>query len=168
MAYEGEILEQCGVIDIDFSETTVIAVSGDKPNVFGHLLIYAGKSRGGYYFHVAGGVHSYPHYMTEAGYRRYLRETKKKELRRLPVMLTNPQDALLYLENLLANKWLWLVVPNNCVAFVEEIIKAGGGTWASYSNLPTVATSDTISLRIQRLFSYLDAEIYKLYGVQRY
>ena len=168
IVYEGEILEQCGVVNIDFSEINVVAVSGDKGNVFGHLLLHAGQNRGGYYFHVAGGAIAYPHYMTESGYRRYLHETKKKELRRLYMSLPNPDGAFLHMEYLLANKWMWGVVPNNCVAFVEEIIKAGGGTWASYSNLPTIATEDSISLQIQRLISYLDTQIYQLYGAPRF
>jgi len=67
----------------------------------------------------------------------------------------------------MANKWTWLVVPNNCVAFVEEVIKAGGGTWSSYSNCPDVATQDTISVRIQRFLGQLEGEIYHLYGVPR-
>jgi hypothetical protein len=33
MAYEGEILNQCGLIQLDFSATCIVAVSGDGPNV---------------------------------------------------------------------------------------------------------------------------------------
>jgi hypothetical protein len=35
MAYEGDILNACGLIQIDFSETYVVAVSGDGPNICG-------------------------------------------------------------------------------------------------------------------------------------
>lgn len=51
MPYEGDILNACGVIDIDFSESWIVAVSGDGPNVCGHLLVYTAPG-GGYYFHV--------------------------------------------------------------------------------------------------------------------
>jgi hypothetical protein len=64
----------------------------------------------------------------------------------------------------MAKKWTWAILPNNCVAFVEEVIKAGGGKWSSYSNCPDIATQDTISVRIQRFMGTLESEIYKLYG----
>jgi hypothetical protein len=166
MAYHGEILDQCGLINIDCSTIAVVAVSGDGPNLCGHLLIYTGPGRGGYYFHVAE-LRGYPRYMNEAGYQRYLRETGKTELRRRYLSLPNPQGALLYLEGLMANTWTWLVLPNNCVAFVEEVIKAGGGKWSSYSNCPAVATADTIPERAQSFLGQLEGEIYRLYGVPR-
>ena len=50
------------------------------------------------------GLHTFPHYMNGAGYRSYLKETGKRELRRLGVSLPNPSGALLYLEGLLADK----------------------------------------------------------------
>ena len=165
MAYDGEILNACGVIDIDFTETYVVAVSGSGPNVCGHLLLYAQKC--GYYFHVAGEVHGYPHYMTEAGYQRYMKEEGKTELRRRRVALPNPGDAVTYLENLLSRKWTWLVLPNNCVAFCEEVIKAGGGNWSSYSNCPAIATSDSVTERLQPFYGQLESGIYDLYGVPR-
>lgn len=75
---------------------------------------------------------------------------------------------MLYMEGLMANKWTWLVIPNNCVSFVEEVITAGGGTWSSYSNCPDIATQDTISERIQLFLGQLENEIYRLYGVPRF
>jgi hypothetical protein len=167
MAYTGQILDQCGLIEIDCSTLAIVAVSGDGPNVCGHLLLHTGPSQGGYYFHIAE-LYGYPHYMSESGYRRYLRETGKSELRRRYIALPNPQGALLYLEGLMANKWTWLAVPNNCVSFVEEVIKAGGGTWASYSNCPNVATRETLLQRIERFMGQLESEIYQLYGVPRF
>lgn len=165
MGYHGEVLDQCGLIDIDCSQIAVVAVSGDGPNVCGHLLLYTGPSRGGYYFHVAGEWKGHPRYMSETGYRRYLREAGKVELRRIYLSLPNPRGALQYLEGLMANTWTWLVLPNNCVAFVEEVIKAGGGTWSSYTNCPAVATQDTLRERIERFVGQLENAIYKLYGV---
>ena len=167
MAYNGNILDQCGLINIDCSKTAVVAVSGDGPNVCGHLLLYTGPGRGGHYFHVAE-FHGYPRYMSESGYQRYLREAGKTELRRRYLSLPNPEGALLYLEGLMANTWTWLVLPNNCVAFVEEVIRAGGGSWGSYSNCPDLATQDTIRQRIERFLGQLESEIYQLYGAPRF
>ena len=48
-------------------------------------------------------------YMTEAGYRQYLSETRKRELRRRALSLPNPSGAYLYLEGLLSEKWTWAV-----------------------------------------------------------
>jgi hypothetical protein len=165
MTYEGEILNSCGLIDVDFSQTSIVAVSGDGPNICGHLLIYA-AGRGGYYFHVAE-VHGYPRYMNESGYRRYLRESGKTELRRRSVDLPNPTNCLLYLEGLLAEKWTWGVLPHNCVSFVEELIAAGGGPWGSYSNCPGLATAPSLSDRIQSFYNWMESSIYDIYGVPR-
>ncbi len=163
MAYEGEILTTCGTLNIDCSRIAIVAVSGSGPNFCGHLILCT-RSSPTLYFHVAE-VRGVPRYMNEAGFQRYLRETGKTELRRRYFELPNPQGANLYLENLLANTWTWLVLPNNCVAFVEEVIHAGGGEWSSYSNCPTVATADTISERANRFFGQLEGEISRLYGV---
>jgi hypothetical protein len=167
MAYSGEVLDACGVIAIDCSNVAVVAVSGGGPNVCGHLLLYTGPRRGGYYFHVAE-FRGHPRYMSESDYRRYLRQAGKTELRRRYLALPNPNGALLYLEELMANTWIWGVLPNNCVAFVEEVIRAGGGMWASYSNCPDIATQDTLSERIQRFLRQLESEIYRQYGVPRF
>ena len=165
MAYTGEVLNACGLFEIDFTDTHLVAVGGEGPNVCGDLLVYAGN-RGGYYFHVAE-LNSYPRYLSESGYRRYLRESGKAELRRRRVELPNPNGALLYLEGLLANTWLWLVLPNNCVAFVEEVVRAGGGSWGSYSNCPAVATAPTVSERLQNFYNWMESGIHGLYGVPR-
>jgi len=163
MAYEGEILTTCGTLEIDCSRIAIVAVSGSGPNFCGHLILHT-RSTIPLYFHVAE-VYGVPRYMTEQGFQRYLRENGKTEIRRRYLALPNPQGANLYLENLLANAWTWLVLPNNCVAFVEEVIHAGGGTWSSYSNCPTIATQDTIGERANRFFGQLEGEIYRLYGV---
>jgi hypothetical protein len=171
MSYEGEILDSCGILDLDFSRVHVIAVSGSGPNFCGHLLLHV-DSHGGYYFHVATGdqalgLRGYPRYMNEQGYKRYLKENGKTELKRLPLTLPNPTGALLHMEELLSKRWTWGVLPNNCVAFVEEIIAAGGGAWASASNCPTVATAPTLSHRVQEFIMRVESEIYRQYGVPR-
>jgi hypothetical protein len=168
--YEGKILDTCGTLDVDFTTSYVIAVSGDGPNVCGHMLIYAAGKRG-YYFHVAGNAISnyltaYPHYMDDAGYRRYIKESGKRELRRVKVAMSNPDGALLYLEEVMSKKWTWGVLPNNCVAFVEELVKAGGGDWGgSYSNCPALATADSIQTRVNHAMATWTSEIYRAYGV---
>lgn len=173
MAYEGDRLLGCGFIHPDFTDTWVVAVSGDGPNVCGHLLIY--DSRGGYYFHAVGdpggsGVGKavgYPLYMTDAGYRRYLSECGKTEIRRRRIALPNPAGARDFVENRLADTWVWGVLPHNCVAFVEAVIQAGGGSWGSYSNCPAVAVSDSVTERVNRFMNWLESGVYELYGVPR-
>ena len=105
--------------------------------------------------------------MVPAGYTRYLNENGKSEIRRRVLSLPDPDAASMYLEELMANKWTWGVLPNNCVAFVEEVIAAGGGTWSSYSNCPAAATADSIETRANRFLNTLENEIYRLYGVPR-
>jgi len=164
MAYDGEILNACGLIHPDFTETYVVAVSGDGPNVCGHLLIY--DATGGYYFHVFG-VAGYPLYMDDGGYRRFLATNSKTELRRRKVELPNPAGARDFIERCLADTWVWLVLPHNCVAFVEAVIAAGGGSWGSYSNCPVIAVADTLEERIERFYNWLESGVYELYGVPR-
>ncbi len=166
MAYEGEILNQCGLIQLDFSTTYIVAVSGDGPNVCGHLLLRAGGSNGGIYIHVAG-VHTYPHYMSENGYKRYLKETGKTELRRRQVDVPKPDEAYLEVERQLAEKWTWTVLPHNCVSFCEAIITAGGGVWGSYSNCPAIATADTVAERVKSVYVWLNSGVENLYGLPR-
>jgi hypothetical protein len=104
-------------------------------------------------------------YMNDAGYRTYLKENGKRELRRRKVDLPNAAGALLYVEELMSQKWTWAVLPHNCVAFVEAVIDAGGGTWGSYSNCPAISTADTVNERVQRFYNWMTSEIYNLYGV---
>jgi len=103
--------------------------------------------------------------MTDDGYKRYLKETGKSELIRRSVAISNPSGSLLALENELSETWTWGVLPHNCVSFCETIITAGGGTWGSYSNCPALATSDTLSVRLQTAYGWLSGNIYSIYGV---
>lgn len=116
----------------DFKHTCAVIVSGDSINLCGHALLHVGD---GWYFHVAG-KHDLPKFMSEDGYMRYLRENKKREIRRWIVKLTNPAGAQRKLEELLAKKWRWLVLPNNCTSFVEEVVQAGGSNAGMYFNCP--------------------------------
>ena len=83
------------------------------------------------------------------------------------VPIPDPAAARTKLESLMSERWTWGVLPNNCVSFVEEVIAAGGGTWASASNCPSVATAPTIINRISEFLNRLDSEIYRIYRVPR-
>lgn len=145
MGYSGDTLESCGVVGMDMTRAYAIAVSGDGPNVCGHMLLNTGGT-GGSYFHVAE-FRGRPRYMSQVGYNRYLREAGKSELGRYRVRLPNPQAATDCLEQLLSEQWTWLVVPNNCVHFVEVVLQAGGADFGMISNCPgvMVAGEDTRS-----------------------
>ena len=80
--------------------------------------------------------------------------------------IPHPDAARTHLERLMSERWTWGGLPNNCVAFVEEVIKAGGGTWASASNCPAVAV-DHVPHQVNTFFNQLESEIYRLYGVPR-
>ena len=166
MPYEGDDLNACGVLNIDCSRVAVVAVTGSGPNVCGHLILGTGAGGNDLYFHVAG-INTNPKYMTASNFARYLRENGKSEIRRRLLSLPDPNGAVTYLEGLLSDTWLWGVLPHNCVAFVEDVIQAGGGTWGSYSNCPALATADTIEERANRFMGQVENEIYQLYGVPR-
>jgi hypothetical protein len=125
MAYEGAVLLFCPQNAFALDNAHAVVVSGDPPNTWGHMLLNTGGI-GGTYFQVAG-VHVCPRYMNEAGYRRYLKETGKHEIRRFSVRIAKPDAAQLKLEELLSKPWTWWGVVHNCESFAEEIIVAGGG-----------------------------------------
>lgn len=133
MAYEGDRVTYCPVTRYDFANTYAVVVSGSGPNFCGHQIL----NLGGLYFHVAG-VHAEPLMMTDVGYQRYLKETRKKELQRYRVMVRDHDAAMFKLEQLLSRKWRWGGLPNNCATFVEEIVQAGGSSAGLYFNCPTV------------------------------
>jgi hypothetical protein len=136
MAYDGDVLDHCPASGYgDFSQVNAVVVSGAKWNPCGHALLNVG-GRGGWYYHV-NELRGYPRYMDEAGYRRYLRENGKREVNRQRVPLPDPDGALAKLEGLLAEKWTWFVLPNNCASFVEDVLQAGGADAGLYSNCPT-------------------------------
>jgi hypothetical protein len=130
--YEGDIMTKCLLKPFDFKHTRAVIVSGYGINFCGHTLLCTG---GGWYFHVAG-KYDVPRFMREDGYMRYLRENGKHEIRRWIVKIPNPAGAHAKLEELLAKQWRWLVLPHNCVSFVEEVVKAGGSDSGMYFNCP--------------------------------
>jgi hypothetical protein len=125
MAYEGEELFNCPPNPFFSGQAYAVVVSGDWPNTWGHMLLHSTAPTGNY-FQVAG-RRVCPRYMNPEGYKRYLRETGKSELRRFPVHMTDRAAAHRKLEELLSKPWGWWVVVNNCETFVEEIVVAGGG-----------------------------------------
>ncbi len=136
MAYEGETLDICPQVPYDFSETYAVVVSGWGPNFCGHQLLNL-QGADGVYLHVAE-WHGRPRIMDRPGYDRYLEENKKRELNRFRVNITNPQAAMMKLEELLSKKWLWGVLPHNCASFVEEIVRAGGSSAGLFFNCPAL------------------------------
>jgi hypothetical protein len=125
MAYEGEELTFCPVNPFLTGGAYAVVVSGDGPNYWGHMLLFSAAPRGTY-FQVAGRK-TCPRYMNEVGYRRYLSESGKTELRRFPLHMKDAAAAHRQLEELLSKPWRWWGVVNNCETFVEEIVAAGGG-----------------------------------------
>ena len=140
MAYEGETMIKCPHDAYNFSNTFAVVVSGDGPNFCGHLILNLG-GLGGSYFHVAG-LRTEPKLMSEQGYRRYLKETAKKEIKRFKVKISKPIDAMLKIEQLLSAPWTWGLLPHNCASFVENIVAAGGSSAGLYSNCPALEKFD--------------------------
>lgn len=129
--YIGEVMNHCPIKPFDFKKTRAVIVSGWGINFCGHTLLALGD----WYFHVDG-WDSRPWFMREEGYMRYLRENKKREYRRWIVQIPDPIGAHLKLMELLAKPWHWRLLPDNCVSFVEEVVKAGGSDAGMYLNCP--------------------------------
>jgi hypothetical protein len=133
MAYEGELLDRCPRKMFDFSRTYAVVVTGDDfiphldftRNKMGHMLLNTGGP-GGYYFQTAG-LYTLPRVMNESQFQRYMREHKKEIVTVIRVYIPHPEKSQRRLEQLLAAKWFWKVVVDNCESFVEEIVLAGGG-----------------------------------------
>jgi hypothetical protein len=139
MGYEGEVLTYSPA-HLDWSIVYAVVVSGTFPNPCGHALLfvpsaYAISSSDGSYFQVAGTYHL-PRIMSTEGYARYLKENKKREITRYQVALPDPDAAVNRLIEVMQKQWRWMVLPNNCAAFVEDICTAGGSSAGLYSNCP--------------------------------
>lgn len=125
----GNLFAHAGALT--FTTVEAVVVSGSGPNLCGHMLLRVD----GFYFHVAG-VYDYPRVMTESGYRHYLASNTKTELSRVVTPVVDRGSAKNQLLLLLQEKWLWLVVPNNCADFVEEVMQAGNVDFGLISNCP--------------------------------
>ena len=115
-----------------FDIVEVVVVSGTGPNFCGHMMLRVDD----YYFHTSG-VYDHPMYITVSEYDTYLKKNEKTELFRTRRILYDKNAARDKLKNLLSEKWLWLIIPNNCVDFVEEVIGAGENDFNLISNCPT-------------------------------
>ena len=136
MAYEGDIILACPAVE--YSTVWAVVVSGAMLNPCGHALLYTGLSskQGGWYFHVAQ-AYGLPRQMpTDDLYRQYLKENGKREIKRYAVQLPNPAGAAKRLEELVGKPWVWGVLPHNCAAFVEDVVRAGGSSAGLYTNCP--------------------------------
>lgn len=133
--YRGEYLRTWRAIRFPWSQSNAVVVSGAGPNFCGHAMLNAGH----HYFHIDG-LHDYPLYMDEIGYKRFLKENGKREISRHPVSLSNPEGAQRKLEELSAKRWLWLILPHNFAAYIEEIFRAGGSKSGIFSNCPVAWT----------------------------
>ncbi|MEZ0485647.1 hypothetical protein [Fibrella aquatica] len=153
MAFEGNEMISCPAEMYDFGHTSVIVVSGAGINACGHMLLAVGSGASTIYMHVAGGsgssgdgwaeqsgLRATPKWMNQQGYRQYMAEAGKRELRRIAIRIPRPEGAMLKLEQLLAARWTWGVLPHNCTSFVEEIIQAGGNRGGLYLNCPAMAS----------------------------
>jgi hypothetical protein len=132
--YQGDVMLQCPLKPFDFKHACAVIVSGDSINFCGHAMLHTG---GGWYFHIAG-KYEVPKFMREDGFQRYLKENGKHEIRRWRIQIPNPAGAHRKLEELLAKPWRWLLLPNNCTTFVEEVVQAGGSKAGMYFNCPSV------------------------------
>jgi len=132
-SYVGDIMSQCVAKPYDFRHAYAVIVSGAAWNPCGHMLLNTG---GGWYFHIAERKGK-PRFMREAGYRRYLAEHGKREIRRIFLDIPNPEGSHRKLEELLAKQWFWFVLANNCASFVEDIVRAGGSNAGLYFNCPS-------------------------------
>lgn len=134
MVYEGEVLDRCGLLKMSFDHAFAVVVTGDSWNPCGHLLLNVGGGCG-YYCHVVG-LHGFPRYMDEFGFRKYLATTGKSVIRRTFVPLPAPAKAYAKAEQLLSMPWSWWLLPHNCATFVEKVLQAGGTRAGLYGNCP--------------------------------
>jgi hypothetical protein len=133
--YEGDVVRECPA-DLDFSKAQAVTVSGASWNPCGHMLLCV-ENRDGrkVYFHVAS-LHGYPKMMSEEGYRCYLAEHGKHEIRRVDGKLRDPAAAYRKLMEFVSKPWLWTPLPHNCVTFAQQVIEAGGGHYSNPLNCP--------------------------------
>lgn len=162
MAYIGERMTVCDPKILAFSDANAVLVSGDGINVCGHAILQTIGSPARHYFQVTAGIYDYPTYMDEAGFERYMKENGKKLWMIAPGNLKDALPAQLLLSKLMAEKWVWGVLPHNCVTFVEKIIQAGGGEFGLNLNCAVIPKKQR---EMELWFGRLESAIKGLYGV---
>lgn len=130
--YYGSHVYNCRAQSYEWSNTSVVIVSGWGPNFCGHAMLKVGND----YFHIDGKFYEFPWHLNTPGFLRYLNVNGKRQRRSDRVRVSDPARAQAKLEELTARKWFWGAVAHNCATFVEEIIQAGGSTAGVYSNCP--------------------------------
>ena len=160
MAYAGELPNESIRNAVDLSPCGAVVVSGDGPNICGHMLL----SQVGYYFHVAE-LYGKPRWMDRSGFQRYLNENEKEMLGYYPVNLPDVAGAEAELKRLLDIRWAWLVAPHNCATFVEQVLQAGGADFGLVSNCPAVlpageAVENAVAQGIQEFITWASGGYY--------
>lgn len=147
--FNGRTLKEFGQLPpMDMQSVEIVLVTGAGPNLCGHILLMV---KGGHYFHFDGpSMLNYPRYLTDAEFRNYLTQSKKKELLRKALHLPCPERARDHLLHLMQNRWPTMLISHNCASFAAEIIFSGGNFWSVPQHCPTVDMH--ISTFFDRLF----------------
>ncbi len=121
---------------LDWSQAAFVVVSSDSVNPCGHALLYVGGGFG-HYFHVPGLPRFYerPFYFSGSDYQRYLSSGGTREVGRKSIAIPCPANAEAKLYELMEKKWTYLLLPSNCVSFIDSVARAGGNFW-DMSNCP--------------------------------
>ena len=125
MPYLGEEVRQCTAASLPFEDSYVVVVT--RSTSCGHMLLNVGGECGRYFHFTGPSRCDVPLTLDARGYRRYMRENNKREVSRNRVEIPDPVAASRKLEELMAMQWCTRVVDHNCVEFVDEIVRAGGG-----------------------------------------
>ncbi len=135
--YEGDEVFACPT-NLDFSKAEAVTVSGASWNLCGHMLLCVENGDGHkVYFHVTE-LYGPPKMMSEDGYRCYLADQGKHEIRREDGKIHDPAAAYRKLMELVSQRWLWTPGPHNCVSFAQQVIEAGGGHYSNPLNCPDI------------------------------
>lgn len=123
---------------LDWSQAAFVVVSGSKTNPCGHAMLYVGGGFG-HYFHVPGipKIYDRPRYVAGSEFQRYLASNGKKEVGRRRIPIPCPPAAEAKLFQLMKTKWPYLLLPSNCVSFIQDIARAGGNFW-DFANCPNL------------------------------
>lgn len=116
----------------------IVVVTGDTP--CGHALLCLNRQ---HYIHI-GVLFGKPRYLNTETYCKYLAEHEKTEAYRRQVHLTKVQGLKSHLSRIIESNWLWGVIPNNCYAFVEGALDAGGalGNYHKTHNCPQMSDQE--------------------------
>lgn len=133
---------------IDFSNLSILYVSGGKYNPYGHALLRLGDKG---YLHI-NNRHDYPEYIPDkehliaylAKKSGFLVKEEAYVLGEQRLNIRSPEEAKKMIRQLTEQKWLWLVAHHNCLSFAQTVAAAGG---IPYSELG--ATHRTAKLPVE-------------------